>query len=103
MKEFTRGRMRQWNCRAGQNSLIIRTDGTLAPCFPLDDARQDWGAVRAPRFDAQRLQPMNQACQPRCFSTLNHNIGYCYDDGRVIRWVLKQAARGFQGVSGSFD
>jgi hypothetical protein len=28
---------------------------------------------------------------------------YCYDDSRVIRRVLKQAWRRFQGVSGSFD
>jgi hypothetical protein len=25
----------EWNCRAGQNNLIIRTDGTVAPCFPM--------------------------------------------------------------------
>jgi MoaA/NifB/PqqE/SkfB family radical SAM enzyme len=35
MKLFMRGKLRDWNCRAGQNSLIIRTDGTLAPCFPM--------------------------------------------------------------------
>jgi len=23
----------EWNCRAGQNNVIIRTDGTVAPCF----------------------------------------------------------------------
>lgn len=23
----------QWDCRAGQNNVIIRTDGTVAPCF----------------------------------------------------------------------
>jgi hypothetical protein len=28
-----RGKLQDWDCRAGQNSLIIRTDGTLAPCF----------------------------------------------------------------------
>ena len=25
----------EWNCRAGHNNVIIRTDGTLAPCFPM--------------------------------------------------------------------
>src|SRR5574337_136081 len=35
MKAFMRGRVEPWNCRAGQNSMIIRTDGTLAPCFPM--------------------------------------------------------------------
>jgi hypothetical protein len=42
---------------------------------------------------------MKKSCQTHCFSTLNHNLGYCYDDGRVLR----QALRGFQGVTGSFD
>lgn len=35
MKDFLRGRVKPWNCRAGQNSLIIRTNGTPAPCFPM--------------------------------------------------------------------
>jgi MoaA/NifB/PqqE/SkfB family radical SAM enzyme len=103
MRDFLRGRLERWNCRAGQNSLIIRVDGTLAPCFPLYSATYDWGAVGYHKFDVPQLNEMKQTCQTHCFSTLNHNLGYCYDDARVIRWVLKQAARGFQGVSGSFD
>jgi hypothetical protein len=61
--------------------------------------------LQGPNDSGRRLQPteMKQRCQTHCFSTLNHNLGYCYDDARVIRWVLKQASRGFQGVSGSFD
>jgi len=31
------------------------------------------------------------------------NLGYRYDDKRVIKWMLKQAGGAFQGVSGSFD
>jgi len=103
MREFLRGRLEPWNCRAGQNSLIIRVDGTLAPCFPLYSATYDWGTVGAQKFEVSQLNEMKKGCQKHCFSTLNHNLGYCYDDARVIRWVLKQAARGFQGVSGSFD
>ncbi len=26
-----------------------------------------------------------------------------YNDARVIKWVLREAARAFQGVTGSFD
>ena len=103
MKSFMRGKVQQWDCRAGQNSIIIRTDGTLAPCFPLYSASYDWGTVENPKFEAPHLEEMKKACQPHCFSTLNHNLAYCYKDRRVIRWVLKQAMRGFQGVSGSFD
>jgi MoaA/NifB/PqqE/SkfB family radical SAM enzyme len=103
MKAFMRGAVQEWNCRAGQNSLIIRTDGTLAPCFPMYSATYDWGTVERPKFDMAQLGAMKAQCQPHCFSTLNHNLAYCYDDARVIRWVLKQARRGFRGVSGSFE
>jgi MoaA/NifB/PqqE/SkfB family radical SAM enzyme len=103
MKACMRGRIQEWNCRAGQNALIIRVDGTLAPCFPMYNDTDDWGQVGAPRFDLARLKPLKDACQLRCYSTLNQNLGYCYDDRRVIRWVLKQAAHGFQGVSTGFE
>jgi len=103
MKEFTRGKLQQWDCRAGQNSIIIRTDGTLGPCFPLYSATHDWGVVGQPKFDAAQLAEMKRACQPHCYSTLNHNLAFCYKPSRAIRWVLKQAARGFQGTTGSFE
>jgi hypothetical protein len=32
----------EWNCRAGQNNVIIRTDGTVAPCFPMYASTFDW-------------------------------------------------------------
>lgn len=103
MKEFMRGKLQQWDCRAGQNSIIIRTDGTLGPCFPLYSATHDWGVVGQPKFDAAQLAEMKRACQPHCYSTLNHNLAFCYKPSRAIRWVLKQAARGFQGTTGSFE
>ncbi len=40
---------------------------------------------------------MKKICQSHCFSTLNHNLGYCYDDARVIKWVWKQFKRGLGG------
>lgn len=46
---------------------------------------------------------MKEGCQPHCFSTLNHNLAFCYNDARVIRWVARQALRGFKGVTGSFN
>ena len=102
MKEFMRGKVEPWNCRAGQNSLIIRVDGTLAPCFPMYSATHDWGTIENHRFEVSQLNHMKRSCQTHCFSTLNHNLGFCYNDARVIKWILKQAAHGFQGVSGSF-
>ncbi len=103
MKEFMRGRVKSWNCRAGQNSMIIRTDGSLAPCFPMYSATYDWGRIEQHKFEVAQLDKMKRSCQTHCFSTLNHNLGFCYNDARVIKWVLKQAARGFQGLTGSFE
>ena len=103
MKAFMRGKLLEWDCRAGQNSLIIRTDGTLAPCFPLYPATHDWGMVGDPRFDVKQLDQIKRECQSRCFSTLNHNLAYCYRASRAIKWTLKQALRGFRGTSGGFE
>jgi len=103
MKAFMRGKLQQWDCRAGQNSLIIRTDGTLAPCFPMYSASHDWGTAGQPRFEKEQLAGMKVECQKRCFSTLNHNLAYCYNASRAIRWTLRQALHGFQGTTGSFD
>lgn len=43
---------------------------------------------------------MKQSCQAHCFSTLNHIVGYCYNDRRVMQLLLKRAAHGFQGIGG---
>jgi len=103
MRDFMRGKLQEWSCRAGHNNVIIRTDGTLAPCFPMYTATYDWGVVGKHRFETPQLDEMKKSCEPHCFSTLNHNLAYCYDATRVIKWVSKQASRGFQGVSGSFN
>ncbi len=103
MKAFMRGGLQEWNCRAGQNSLIIRTDGSLAPCFPLYEATPYWGEVGCPEFDSELLDEVKCECQRHCFSTLNHTLAHCYDAGRIFRWMVKQAANGFRGTTGSFD
>ena len=104
MKTFMRGgHSEPWNCRAGRNTLIVRVDGTLAPCFPTYNAVQDWGRIGAPRFEREQLDQMQQSCQLHCFSTLNHIVGYCYNDRRVIELLLKQAAHGFQGIRGNVE
>jgi MoaA/NifB/PqqE/SkfB family radical SAM enzyme len=99
MKEFMRGRLESWNCRAGQNTMIIRVDGTLAPCFPMYSTHHDWGTVENPKFETSQLNEMKKSCQPHCFSTLNHIVGFCYNDARVIKWLWKQAQHGFQGAT----
>ena len=96
-------RFADWNCRAGQNNVVIRTDGTLAPCFPLYPATVDWGNIDELKFQHEQLSNMKQICQRHCFSTLNHNLAYCYNDARVIKWLWQQAKRGFRGGAKSFE
>lgn len=103
MKSFLHGEPERWNCRAGQNSLIIRTDGTLAPCFPMYSVQHDWGTAGTPKFEAVQLEDMKKSCELNCFSTLNHVLAHCYDDARVIRYFIQNAKRGFQGVTGSIE
>lgn len=103
MKAFVRGKGEHWGCRAGQNWLIIRTDGTVAPCFPMYNATYDWGVVGDHKFDVRQLNEMKQSCELNCFSTLGANLAYCYSGTRVMKWLAKQALNGFQGATGSFE
>ena len=94
----------EWNCRAGQNNVIIRTDGTVAPCFPMYGATFDWGNIDQPNLDQKQLASMKQTCQRHCFSTLNHNLAYCYNDARVIKWLWSNVVKNkFQGGVRSFE
>jgi MoaA/NifB/PqqE/SkfB family radical SAM enzyme len=101
MKNMMRGQVEPWPCRAGQNTLIIRENGTLAPCFPMYGATHDWGTVEKPKFDLTQLDEMKKSCNTTCYSTLNSIVGHCYNDMRVIKWIGKQARNRFRGVTGS--
>ncbi len=103
MKSFIEHELKSWGCRAGLSSLIIRTDGTLAPCFPMYSATHDWGTIENPIMDAAHLRTLKASCETNCFSTLNHILSFCYDNTRVIKWMLRQASHGFQGVNGNMD
>ena len=103
MREFMRGKVRAMELPRRTELLIVRVDGTLAPCFPMYYATYDWGASKSHKFEITQLNEMKKSCQPHCFSTLNHNLAYCYSATRVLKWVGKQAKHGFQGVTGSFD
>lgn len=102
MKQLMRGAPPAWRCEAGEHSLIIRTDGTLAPCFPMYSATHDWGVVGAHKFDRTQLNEMKTECSKHCLSTCNYILGHCYNTKRVITWGLKQALHGFRGSTGSF-
>lgn len=103
MKEFMRGGIEPWGCRAGQNTLIIRVDGTLAPCFPMYSATYDWGSVGNHKFEKRELDKMKNSCEQHCFSTLNHIVSYCYNTSRVIRWLVKQELNGFREATGTIE
>jgi MoaA/NifB/PqqE/SkfB family radical SAM enzyme len=102
MKAFMRGHVDPWACRAGQNAIIIRTDGTLAPCFTMYGASTDWGRVGEPRFDERQLDDMKRECHRHCLSTCQHTLGYCFSAWHTLRWLGRQAANGFRGVTGSY-
>ncbi|HEY6328772.1 MAG TPA: radical SAM protein, partial [Blastocatellia bacterium] len=97
MKAFMRGNVDPWQCRAGQNSLLIRTDGTLAPCFPLYSATYDWGTVENHKFDFEQLNEMKKGCNTHCLSTTQYVLGHYYNNQTVLRWILKQALHGMSG------
>jgi len=94
----------EWNCRAGQNNVVIRTDGTVAPCFPMYPSSFNWGNIDEPKFDQKQLADMKKTCQRHCFSTLNHNLAYCYNDARVTKWLWAQAVKNkLRGGGKSFE
>ncbi len=103
MKDFMKGHIEPWGCRAGKNTMIIRTDGTLAPCFPMYSATYDWGTVGNPKFDENQLTNMKKECELHCFSTLNHIVSYVYNNGRVIKWIIKHAKTGFTKAEGTIE
>jgi MoaA/NifB/PqqE/SkfB family radical SAM enzyme len=96
-------RFADWNCRAGQNNVIVRTGGSVGPCFPMYSATYDWGSIEAHKFDPDQLREMKTTCQAHCFSTLNHNLGYCYNDARVIKFLWRQVRNRFKGGARSFE
>ncbi|MGH9559082.1 MAG: radical SAM protein [Bryobacteraceae bacterium] len=103
MKGFLRNQPEPWHCRAGHNSLIVRVDGTLAPCFPMYSSPYDWGFAGHHKFETRQLKEMKESCELQCFSTLNSVLALCYDNTRVIRYFIKNAKRGFQGVNGNIE
>ncbi len=102
MKRFMRREVDDWECRAGHNTSLIRTDGTLAPCFSMYSATRDWGTIENPKFSPIQLEEMKRSCKPNCLSTCQHTVGYAYSLWRVFKWLSKQALHGFRGATGSF-
>jgi hypothetical protein len=45
------------------------------------------GNIEKHNFESGQLADMKKTCQQHCFSTLNHNLAYCYNDARVVKFV----------------
>jgi hypothetical protein len=56
------------------------------------------------KFESGQLARMKKACQQHCFSTLNHNLAYCYNDAHVIKFVWTNLVKNqMQGGARSFE
>ncbi len=101
MKLFIRSRLPNWPCRAGRSSLVIRLDGTFAPCFELYGTDQDWGGIyEGHKFDTARLQAQKQSCNTHCLSTCNFQVShYSKSMKYALQWVGKHVHAHVLGVS----
>jgi MoaA/NifB/PqqE/SkfB family radical SAM enzyme len=89
MRDFMRGEHKPWKCRAGQNGLAIRSDGTIVPCFGKMASTMDWGTVWNPKFDKKRLDAIKEKCNKGCFSTCFYQISYYYEPTTIMHWWKK--------------
>jgi hypothetical protein len=71
--------------------------------LPRVSASFDWGTIDQFTFNRDQLDDMKKTRQKHCFSTLSHNLAYCYNDARVIKWMWENVKRGFRGGVRSFE
>lgn len=101
MKLFIRHKLPPWDCEAGQLSMVIRLDGSFAPCFELYASKEDWGNIyEGPKFDQQKLAEQKKQCSPHCLSTCNFQVNH-YSQNLLysLQWVAKHAYGSFFGIS----
>jgi MoaA/NifB/PqqE/SkfB family radical SAM enzyme len=101
MKLFVRHQLSPWPCCAGQLSMIIRLDGSFAPCFELYSSTEDWGNIYdGPKFDPVRLAKQKEKCSPHCLSTCNFQVShYSTSLLHALQWVAKHSYAHFFGIS----
>ncbi len=101
MKRFIRRELDPWPCQAGQFSMIIRLDGSFAPCFELYAEKEDWGNIYdGPKFDPVKLAEHKRECSPHCLSTCNYQVKhYTQSSLYSFQWLAKHAYARFFGVS----
>jgi MoaA/NifB/PqqE/SkfB family radical SAM enzyme len=101
MKPFIRRTLAPWPCQAGNLSLVIRLDGSFAPCFELYGSDEDWGNIyEGPKFDPDRLSKIKMRCTPTCLSTCNFQV--CHYSSSFLytfQWLAKHAYSSVLGTS----
>jgi MoaA/NifB/PqqE/SkfB family radical SAM enzyme len=101
MKQFIRRTLTPWPCQAGKLSMVIRLDGSFAPCFELYGSDEDWGNIYdGPRFDPDRLSKIKKYCTPNCLSTCNFQV--CHYSSSFLytfQWLAKHAYSSVLGTS----
>jgi len=88
-KRRMRGRIDVWDCRAGHNGALVRTDGTLSPCFDMICYDHGWGRIGEPRFSKEELDLLKEKCMSLCTSTCFHTMSFYYRMAAVPEWVRK--------------
>jgi MoaA/NifB/PqqE/SkfB family radical SAM enzyme len=101
MKPFIRQELPPWDCKAGILSMIIRIDGTFAPCFELYGSNESWGSIYdGQHFDPLKLAERKKDCSPHCLSTCNYQVKHYSGSIRYsLQWLTKHAYSHFLGVS----
>jgi MoaA/NifB/PqqE/SkfB family radical SAM enzyme len=101
MKSFIRRELGPWACQAGKLSMVIRLDGSFAPCFELYGSDEDWGNIYdGARFDPDRLSKIKQHCSLKCLSTCNFQV--CHYSSSLLysfQWLAKHAYSNVLGTS----
>ena len=65
---------------------------------------QAYRSMRGWLFPYVRSRDCREKSPASRFSTLNHNLAYCYDDSRVIKFVWTQIVKNrLKGGARSFD
>jgi hypothetical protein len=62
----------------------------------------DW-LIEKQKAGDTTLNSVERLAEMKRFVRGAHMVSWCYDDGWVIRWMLKQARHGFQSIHGNLE
>jgi len=88
--------MRQKNYPPAVVVIKKPSGGTIASIPIVEQGRFVWPRLRS-------FVSMWQFTTSDEFQLLNHNLAYCYNNARVIKWLWANARNRFQGGGRSFE